>query len=126
MEILRARWVSTLDLPLMDDINITGFDVVLIELFGTLCYGGTLVLKNSSDPFAHLKSVHATMATPSLLAALMPEDYGNLDTIVLAGEALPQHLADIWAKRTHLMNLYGPSEVSSHANCFLSGPGYNK
>lgn len=101
----------------MESIGVIGFDVVLIELFGTLCYGGTLVLKNPSDPFAHLKTVHATMATPSLLAALAPEDYSNLDTIVLAGEALPQNLADVWARKTHLVNLYGPSEVINFTNC---------
>ncbi|KAL6235069.1 hypothetical protein BDW75DRAFT_251173 [Aspergillus navahoensis] len=63
-----------------------GFDVVLVELFGSLCYGATLVLKNPNDPFAHLKHVDATLATPSLLSACQPTDFPNLDTIALAGE----------------------------------------
>jgi gliotoxin/aspirochlorine biosynthesis peptide synthetase len=92
-------------------LNGAGFDVVLVELFGSLCYGATLVLKDAADPFEHLKHVHATMATPSLLSACSPEEYGNLDTIALAGEPVPQALADSWAERVYLMNLYGPSEV---------------
>ncbi|KAL4972932.1 hypothetical protein BDW66DRAFT_154278 [Aspergillus desertorum] len=86
-----------------------GFDVVLVELFGSLCYGATLVLKDPDDPFAHLKHVDATLATPSLLSACQPEDFLNLDTIALAGEPVPQGLADSWGTR-HLLNLYGPAE----------------
>ncbi|KAL4998931.1 hypothetical protein BDV10DRAFT_184827 [Aspergillus recurvatus] len=86
-----------------------GFDVVLVELFGSLCYGATLVLKDPDDPFAHLKRVDATLATPSLLSACQPEDFPNLDTIALAGEPVPQGLADAWGSR-HLLNLYGPAE----------------
>ncbi|KAL4770569.1 hypothetical protein BDW60DRAFT_223917 [Aspergillus nidulans var. acristatus] len=86
-----------------------GFDVVLVELFGSLCYGATLVLKDPNDPFAHLKLVDATLATPSLLSACQPEDFPNLDTIALAGEPVPQGLADAWGSR-HLLNLYGPAE----------------
>ena len=87
-----------------------GFDVVLVEVFGSLCYGATLVLKDPTDPFEHLGRVNASMATPSLLSACSPKDYGNLDTIALAGEPVPQALADAWSSRVHLMNLYGPSE----------------
>ncbi|KAK4082726.1 uncharacterized protein Triagg1_1616 [Trichoderma aggressivum f. europaeum] len=86
-----------------------GFDVVLVELFGSICYGGTLVLKDPSDPLGHLKRVDATYSTPSLLAALSPEEFPNLDTIGLAGEPVPQSLADAWSHK-RLFNFYGPSE----------------
>ncbi|PNP56956.1 hypothetical protein THARTR1_02798 [Trichoderma harzianum] len=66
-----------------------GCDVVLVELFGSLCYGGTLVLKDPGDPLGHIKRVDATYSTPSLLAALSPEEFPNLDTIGLAGEPVP-------------------------------------
>ncbi|TGJ79519.1 hypothetical protein E0Z10_g9256 [Xylaria hypoxylon] len=88
-----------------------GFDMVLVELFACLCYGGTLVLKDPNDPFEQLKRVNAMVATPSLLSAFSPEDYTNLDVVLLAGEVLPQTLADTWAgKIPTLLNLYGPSE----------------
>ncbi|KAK4153855.1 acetyl-CoA synthetase-like protein [Chaetomidium leptoderma] len=75
-----------------------GFDVNLAEVFGTLCFGATLVLKDPKDPFAHLARVHAAMMTPSLLAAGPPPgELRNLDTIYLIGEAVPQDLADRWA-----------------------------
>ncbi|KAL6879350.1 non-ribosomal peptide synthetase [Trichoderma novae-zelandiae] len=86
-----------------------GFDVVLVEIFGTLLYGGTLVLKDPSDPLSHLKRVDAIYSTPSLLVALSPNDYSNLDTIGLAGEVVPQSLADAWSHK-QLFNFYGPSE----------------
>ncbi|KAM0251465.1 hypothetical protein ACHAQJ_008174 [Trichoderma viride] len=88
-----------------------GFDVVLVEIFGTICYGGTLVLKDPSDPLKHLKRVDAVYSTPSLLAALSPEEYTNLDTIGLAGEVVPQSLADAWSHK-RLFNFYGPSECA--------------
>ena len=84
--------------------------MVLVEIFGTICYGGTLVLKDPNDPLGHLKRVDAAHSTPSLLAALTPDEYPNLDTIGLAGEAVPQSLADAWSQK-RLFNFYGPSEV---------------
>ncbi|KAL7941874.1 putative non-ribosomal peptide synthetase SirP [Trichoderma barbatum] len=86
-----------------------GFDVVLVELFGTIFTGGTLVLKDPRNPLGHLKHVDAAYSTPSLLAALSPEEYPNLDTIGLAGEPVPQSLADAWSHK-RLFNFYGPSE----------------
>jgi hypothetical protein len=85
--------------------------VVTVEIFGTLCYGGTLVLKNPGDPLGHLRRVHAAYATPSLLAALSPDDFPRLDTVVLAGEPVPQSIADAWSHK-QLFNGYGPCEVS--------------
>ncbi|EED13064.1 nonribosomal peptide synthase GliP-like, putative [Talaromyces stipitatus ATCC 10500] len=86
-----------------------GFDVVTVEIFGTLCYGGTLVLKDPNDPLGHLKSVHAAYSTPSLLASFSPDDFFGLDTINLAGEPVPQSIADTWSYK-RLSNGYGPSE----------------
>lgn len=84
---------------------------MLVEIFGTICYGGTLVLKDPNDPLSHLKRVDTMYSTPSLLVALSPEEYPNLDTIGLAGEVIPQSLADTWSHK-RLFNFYGPSEVS--------------
>lgn len=85
--------------------------MVTVEIFGTLCYGGTLVLKDPSNPLGHLNRVHAAYATPSLLAAFSPDDFPNLDTVNLAGEPVPQSIADTWSYK-RLSNGYGPCEVS--------------
>ncbi|KAL6787264.1 non ribosomal peptide synthase [Trichoderma sp. SZMC 28012] len=89
-----------------------GFDVNQAEIFGTLCYGATLVLYDPEDPFSHLSRVHATMITPSFLSVLDPDSFSNLDTIFFAGEAVPQALADRWAGRRIVYNSYGPCECT--------------
>ncbi|KAI9878493.1 MAG: hypothetical protein M1830_000725 [Pleopsidium flavum] len=89
-----------------------GFDASIAEIVGTICYGATLVLKDPEDPLAHLHRVHATMVTPSLLGICSPEDFKNLDTIFLGGEAVSQHLADSWSQGRRLYNVYGPCECA--------------
>ncbi|KAJ6101983.1 hypothetical protein N7486_004410 [Penicillium sp. IBT 16267x] len=89
-----------------------GFDVSQAEIFGNLCYGATLVLADPTDPFAHLSRVDATMITPSFLSVIDPSDYPNLDTILFAGEAVPQDLADRWTGTRTVYNSYGPCECT--------------
>lgn len=100
-----------------------GFDVNIAEIFGTLCYGATLVLKDAGDPFAHLRRVNATMITPSLLSVLSPTDLKNLDTIYLIGEAVPQSLSDRWSEGRTLYNFYGPCECTIAALYTRLQPG---
>lgn len=95
----------------ISQLNSLGFDMVMIEVFGSLCYGATLVLKDPNNPFDHIKRVSAIITTPSFLSALSPEDYPNLDTVVLAGELVTQEIANTWSNKvTTLINVYGPSE----------------
>lgn len=89
-----------------------GFDVNQAEIFGTLCYGATLVLADPADPFEHLTRVNATMITPSFLSVCEPDQLPNLDTILFAGEAVPQVLADRWAGTRTVYNSYGPCECT--------------
>ncbi|CAG8926205.1 unnamed protein product [Penicillium salamii] len=89
-----------------------GFDVNQAEIFGTLCYGATLVLADPVDPFAHLTRVNATMITPSFLSVCEPDQYPDIDTILFAGEAVPQALADKWAGTRTVYNSYGPCECT--------------
>lgn len=89
-----------------------GFDVNIAEIFGTLCYGATLVLKDTTDPYAHLARVDAMMITPSLLGVLPVEKFPNLDTIYLIGEAVPQSLSNTWSVGRTLYNFYGPCECT--------------
>ncbi|KAK9848547.1 Pyridine nucleotide-disulfide oxidoreductase [Penicillium brevicompactum] len=89
-----------------------GFDVNQAEIFGTLCYGATLVLADPIDPFEHLQQVDATMITPSFLSVCEPDQFPNIDTILFAGEAVPQVLADIWAGSRTVYNSYGPCECT--------------
>ncbi|RMJ26839.1 non-ribosomal peptide synthase [Aspergillus sp. HF37] len=100
-----------------------GFDCCIKEVFSTLCFGATLVVKNPENPLAHLSMVDATMATPSLLAALEPDDYPNLMSITVAGEPVSQALNDNWANGWTLVNGYGPAECTLVALTASLRPG---
>lgn len=89
-----------------------GFDATAAEIFGTLCYGGTLILKHTGDILAHLRTAHAAMMTPSFASSLDPSEFANLDTVVFGGEAVPQHLSDLWSRSRRLYNAYGPCECT--------------
>ncbi|KAI8944010.1 hypothetical protein F4801DRAFT_601228 [Xylaria longipes] len=95
----------------ISQLSALGFDMVLIEMFGSLCYGATLVLKDPSNSFEHIKHVNAVVATPSFLSALSPEEYRELDTVLLAGEPVTQKIANTWSGKVKtVLNIYGPSE----------------
>ncbi|KAI1131716.1 hypothetical protein F5Y10DRAFT_285656 [Nemania abortiva] len=95
----------------ISQLSALGFDMALVEIFGSLCYGATIVLKDPSNPFQHIKHVDAMVTTPSFLSVLSPEEYRNLDTVLLAGEQVPQKIADTWSTKVKtLLNIYGPSE----------------
>ncbi|KAJ5898545.1 AMP-dependent synthetase/ligase [Penicillium tannophilum] len=89
-----------------------GFDCCVLEVFSATGFGGTLVLKDIDDPLAHLSIVDATVATPSLLATLDPENYRNLQVVFLLGEALHQNLVDRWRPGRIVQNCYGPAECT--------------
>jgi non-ribosomal peptide synthetase component F len=100
-----------------------GFDCCIKEVFSTICFGATLVLKDPENPISHLARVDATMATPSLLATLEPTDYPNLKVITVAGEAVSQVLNDKWAAGRILINGYGPAECTLISTTATLHPG---
>lgn len=100
-----------------------GFDCCIKEVFSTICFGATLVLKDPENPISHLARVDATMATPSLLATLEPTDYPNLKVITVAGEAVSQVLNDKWAAGRTLINGYGPAECTLISTTAILHPG---
>lgn len=59
------------------------FDYCSNEIFSALLHGATLVLKDPSDPNAHLKRADAVTITPSVLAVLDPADFPNLRVVRL-------------------------------------------
>ncbi|HEX8275905.1 MAG TPA: amino acid adenylation domain-containing protein, partial [Longimicrobiaceae bacterium] len=93
------------------------FDVSVGEIFGTLCWGGTLVLVDSALdlPSVADEGVRLVVTVPSAAAELLrgggiPE---SVRAFNLAGEALPASLArGLWERpRTErVLNLYGPTE----------------
>ncbi|KAI0126683.1 hypothetical protein BJ170DRAFT_671051 [Xylariales sp. AK1849] len=91
------------------------FDGSIHELFSTISYGGTLVLRQEGETFAHLKTCDSVILTPSIASVLSPEEFPCLKTVYLVGEAVPQAVCDKWATRKVLYNMYGPTETTCGA-----------
>jgi amino acid adenylation domain-containing protein len=94
-----------------------GFDAAQGEVFFALTGGSTVVLRDNDSTFDVLKTVDVLHITPTGLSQLNPVEYVNLKRVFVGAEPLPAALADKWAHRTELCNLYGPTETS----CFVSG-----
>ncbi|MEV4118529.1 non-ribosomal peptide synthetase [Micromonospora sp. NPDC049645] len=111
------------------------FDSSAAGLWGTLTSGGTLIVADEhtlTDRAAILRSLTASRATqmlciPALYDAVLremkrlPEAVPpSLRTVILAGEALPQSVADrhfaTFGTRVDLVNEYGPTECTIWAS----------
>ena len=109
-----------------------GFDVCVHEVFASLCYGSTLVLrKDDDDPYSHLSDVDVIAMNATVASSLDPSEYPNLryvralhacvqlsqwlikktQQVYVAGEPVPQRTADQWAIDREMFNGYGPTEV---------------
>ncbi|HEX2205126.1 MAG TPA: amino acid adenylation domain-containing protein [Longimicrobium sp.] len=99
------------------------FDVSVAEVFGVLCWGGTLVLVENAlslaDPLPGGRDVGLVTMVPSAAAELlrMGAIPASVRTLNLAGEALPPDLArGLYATGTvrRVLNLYGPTEDTTY------------
>ncbi|KAJ3994877.1 putative nonribosomal peptide synthetase [Lentinula boryana] len=90
------------------------FDMGAWEILGSLYNGCTLYLRGNSfrDWVAVLKTVNIVISTPSILMRHNPEDYPNIQHVIVGGEPCPQSLADKWAAHTSFNNCCGPTEIS--------------
>jgi amino acid adenylation domain-containing protein len=99
------------------------FDVSIAEIFGTLCWGGTLVLVENALSLASLGEPVATVA-------MVPGAAGELlrmgaippcvRTFLLGGEPLRNELAQRLFALGHVdrvLNLYGPTEDTTYSTC---------
>ncbi|MGI9308049.1 MAG: amino acid adenylation domain-containing protein, partial [Gammaproteobacteria bacterium] len=110
------------------------FDFTVWELWGSLCYGGTLVVvpylvsRSPDDFYALLKREQVTVLnqTPSAFAQLMrvdeqagDHDELNLRYVIFGGEALDPQSLKPWMERhgessPQLVNMYGITETTVH------------
>ncbi|KAJ3932928.1 MAG: putative nonribosomal peptide synthetase [Lentinula lateritia] len=90
------------------------FDMGAWEILGSLYNGCTLCLRGNTfkDWVAVLKTVNIVISTPSILMRHDPEDYPNIQHVIVGGEPCPQSLADKWAFYTSFNNCCGPTEIS--------------
>ncbi|MGH8076528.1 MAG: amino acid adenylation domain-containing protein, partial [Lysobacter sp.] len=97
-----------------------GFDAATWEWVMALLSGGTLFLcpddRRASatalaDYLVEQRITHATLP-PALLAHLDPHRDYALEALIVAGEACPESLRELWAGRVPMFNGYGPSETT--------------
>ena len=107
------------------------FDVSIAEIFGTLCWGGTLHLVENALSLAALPPdagiLRASMV-PSAAAELLRLGRipPSLRSLGLGGEAVPVSLARaLHALGTleRVENLYGPTEDTTYSTCWIIPPG---
>jgi amino acid adenylation domain-containing protein len=99
------------------------FDVSIAEVFGTLCWGGTLVLVDDALALASVREpVRLASMVPTAAAELLRQGAipPTIRTLALGGEPLPRALADALYAGTgveRILNLYGPTEDTTYSTC---------
>ncbi|MBW3655533.1 MAG: amino acid adenylation domain-containing protein, partial [Gemmatimonadetes bacterium] len=106
------------------------FDVSVAEIFGTLCWGGTLVLVENALALAELEGegIRYASMVPTAAAELlrMGGIPASVETLNLGGEALPHALAQALYELGTVQrvgNLYGPTEDTTYSTYSLIPPG---
>ena len=104
----------------------TSFDVSVAEIWGTLCWGGRLLLAENALSLAEMGDAGVVLATmvPTAAAELLRTGAvpPSVRAFNLAGEALPESLArglyDLGTVEV-VRNLYGPTEDTTYSTWSL-------
>ncbi len=108
------------------------FDASVFEIAMALGTGATLVLAPREDigpgpalgDFLRDQRVTHVTLPPSVLATVPEADLPELEVLICAGEALPEHLVARWQPGRRMFNAYGPTETTVWATVAeLAGPG---
>lgn len=105
------------------------FDVSIAEIFGTLAWGGMLVMvENALSPIPAHPAVRSAAMVPTAAAELLREGRfpPEVSAVLLGGEPVPlglvRELYTLPAVR-RVLNLYGPTEDTTYTTCAELGPG---
>jgi len=103
------------------------FDVSVAEIFGTLCWGGTLVMVENALATPP-RPVHAAPMVPTAAAELLREGRfpPGVRTVLLGGEPVPLALVRALHELPgveRVLNLYGPTEDTTYTTCAELEPG---
>jgi amino acid adenylation domain-containing protein len=105
------------------------FDASIFEIVMALLSGATLYLSSPDTMLAGAtmanvlreNSITNLTISPSTLSTVPFEELQQLRTVIVAGEACPSKLAQVWSAGRRFFNAYGPTEVTvwaSVAQCF--------
>lgn len=96
------------------------FDTSVWEWGTALAHGATLVFASDDaryDPQQlaleiEQNQISHALLPPALLPQLPKDKLSHMDCLVVAGEALEDHVASDWADKINLVNAYGPTECT--------------
>ncbi|HEY2235703.1 MAG TPA: condensation domain-containing protein, partial [Candidatus Angelobacter sp.] len=101
------------------------FDASFWELAMALTTGAALVLLKDERGGIPLQEIlhsqritHATL-TPSVLATLDERQESDIETLIVVGEQCPRELVACWSRGRHMINAYGPTEITVCATMSL-------
>ena len=101
------------------------FDASFWEMIMALTTGAALVLLNDERGGIPLQEIlrsqritHATL-TPSVLATLDERQESDIETLIVVGEQCPGELVARWSRGRHMINAYGPTEITVCATMSL-------
>lgn len=109
------------------------FDASVLELFGALLEGRTLVVipeearKNPAQLHQALMDHGVTHAllSPVVLQNLPKKPLPALKTLGFGGDTIDEQTADWWSRQTRFFSLYGPTETTVMASAGEILPGAN-
>ncbi|MFS8184446.1 amino acid adenylation domain-containing protein [Pseudovibrio denitrificans] len=95
-----------------------GFDASIFEILMALCSGSelhftpneTLLAGDALREIVRERAISHLTLPPSLVSRMDPSDYPSLETLVVAGEAMPWTIMERWSDHVNLINAYGPTE----------------
>jgi amino acid adenylation domain-containing protein/non-ribosomal peptide synthase protein (TIGR01720 family) len=115
---IKDHFVVTKDSRVLQFASLS-FDASIYEMAAALCSGAVLTIPQKGDRVGLallevLRSYSITHAVlPPGILGTMPYDQDlPLETLMVAGEACPVNLVDIWAPRYRMLNAYGPTEAT--------------
>jgi amino acid adenylation domain-containing protein len=100
------------------------FDASVFEIVMALATGATLVMATNEDllpgpPLQKLlreQSISSLTIPPSALALMPGDDFPELRTVIVAGEACSAELVERWSEGREFFNAYGPTETTIWAS----------
>ncbi|MFJ8663640.1 amino acid adenylation domain-containing protein [Streptomyces sp. NPDC093795] len=108
------------------------FDAAVFEVTKSLLNGAALVVLDRgglagaelAQALRDFEVTHATLP-PAVLPTMNPEDLPGLTALMVAGEACPGELVDLWSRGRRMYNGYGPTEATVCATMSepMSGSG---
>ncbi|KAE8151712.1 acetyl-CoA synthetase-like protein [Aspergillus avenaceus] len=94
------------------------FDMSVMELLFPLTFGGTLYIPSEDERtgdlegFIRRSQINMAILVPSAVELLGPTDVPCLKILALGGEQMTTSVANRWAGKVRLINVYGPAECT--------------